>query len=63
MVYVNDELIATRRIAITKPREGLFIDYLGELSVSSKGIVNYKKKSKILTCFDLKQNAFIDPLP
>lgn len=60
LVYESGSLIARRRIAATKPREGLFVEYLGVLSISDQGIMIYKKKGKVLSVFDLKRMTFTD---
>ncbi len=58
-IYRDDDLIAKRQIAETKPREMLFIDYLGELSMDRSGNIVYKRKRKVLTKFRLETNEFI----
>ncbi len=63
LVYVDGHLLASRRIAETKPREGLFVDYLGDISISSQGIIKYKKGNKVLTAFDLQGRQFVVPPP
>lgn len=59
-IYRRGELIAKHRIAQTKPREGLFVDYLGNISISTQGIITYKKKNRILSIFDLESGVFSD---
>ena len=64
LVYLDGQLVASRRIGETKPREWLFSVYLGGLSISSQGILEYKRKSQILTAFDLDERRFLEcPLP
>ncbi len=61
LVYVDGSLIAEQRIAQTMPREGIFVDYLGQLTISSRGFLEYKRKGKVLSTFDLQRGVFFDP--
>lgn len=62
-IYRNGELIASHRIAQTKPREGLFVDYLGDLSMGAEGIITYKRRAKVLSVFVLQSGVFSDSPP
>ncbi len=59
-IYRDGDLIATLQIAETKPREMLFIDYLGALSVDRSANIVYKRKRNVLSKFSLQENEFID---
>lgn len=59
-IYRSDELISEKQIAETKPREMLFLDYLGSLSLDRSGNIVYKRKGKCLSKFDVKLNLFCD---
>jgi hypothetical protein len=59
-VYMDDKLVATRRVAETKSREMLFYDYLGDLSINSNGIMIYRKKGTVLSEFNLNDRKFKD---
>jgi hypothetical protein len=58
-IYRDGDLIASRRVALTKPREMLFIDYLGNLSKDNSGNIVYKRKGKTITKFSLEENKFV----
>jgi hypothetical protein len=60
VIYSSGQLIARHRIAETKPREGIFVDYLGDLSMSAEGIITYRKKTKVMTMFDIREGVFIE---
>lgn len=57
-IYRDGILIAKTQVAETKPREMLFIDYLGTLSLDRSGSIVYKRKGKEITKFDLNSNKF-----
>jgi hypothetical protein len=60
VVYLEGEHVADRRIAETKPREGLYEQYLGAFSSDAKGRILYKAKGGVLTVFDLAKRAFVE---
>lgn len=60
-IYRDGALIAERQIAETKPREMLFMDYLGSLSLDRSGNIVYKRKGKPLTKFNLESGQFLAP--
>ncbi len=57
-IYISDQLVATHRIAETKPREGIFFDYLGKLSLGSNGVLIYKKSDRVLSSFNINTGKF-----
>jgi len=59
-IYRNGDPIAERQVVETKPREGLFIDYLGTLSLDRSGNIVYKRKGKALTKFDIETEQFCE---
>jgi len=59
-VYRDDDLVARKIIAEAMPREMLFLDYLGQLSMDRTGNIIYKRKRNVLSKFSLETNAFID---
>jgi hypothetical protein len=60
-VYVDNELVAEKRLAETKPREGLYEHFLGEFALDAKGRIQYRAGNKILTVFDPDARAFVQP--
>jgi len=58
-IYVEDELVGKREIARTSPREGLWAHYLGKLTLSAKGTLEYKYASTVLSAFDLERRDFV----
>lgn len=59
-VYRDELLIEKKLIAETKPREMLFYDYFGTLSLDQSGVIVYKNKEKVLTRFSIDANEFCD---
>lgn len=57
-VYVSNELVGKKVIVKSLPRELLFNEYLGKLSISKSGILEYKKGENVLSQFDLKSSRF-----
>jgi hypothetical protein len=57
-VYHNDILIVEREIVKSRPREALFVDFLGSLQLDRSGCIRYKARNKELTSFDLRTNRF-----
>lgn len=57
-IYRGESLLAERLVAQTLPREMLFLESLGTLSMNSSGSVVYKKRDKVLTTFNLASNCF-----
>ena len=60
-VYIEGKLVADRIIAQTSPRDGLWIDYVGELTISRSNVLEYKRAGKLLSAFDLGERAFLHP--
>jgi hypothetical protein len=60
-VYVDDELVAEKLLAETKPREGLYEHFLGDFALDPKGRIQYRAGTKILTVFDPDARAFVQP--
>lgn len=63
LIYRDDVLVAKRRIAETKPREMLFYDYFGTLSLDATKTIVYKNNRKVLTAFNVEANEFYDNEP
>jgi len=59
LVYIGSELVGERTIAHTSPGEGLWAEYLGKLTLSSNGILEYKRASTVLSAFDLERKVFL----
>ena len=59
LVYIEGELVGERTIARTSPREGLWAEYLGKLTLSTSGILEYKRASTVLSAFDLERRVFL----
>lgn len=59
-IYRDGDLIADDIIAETRPREMLFIDYLGGLSLDRSRNIVYKRKKRLLSKFNLDTNEFVD---
>ena len=59
LVYIEGELVGIRTIARTSPREGLWAEYLGKLTLSTNGIMEYKRASTVLSVFDLERRVFL----
>lgn len=59
-IYRGAESVAKRKIAETKPREMLFLDYLGSLSMDRSGNIVYRRKGKALTKFNVESGEFCD---
>lgn len=57
-VYESSELVGESVILNTLPREILFNEYLGKLSLSKCGILEYKKGKNVLSQFDIKSRRF-----
>ena len=57
-VYESSELVGESVILNTLPREILFNEYLGKLSLSKCGILEYKKGRIVLSQFDIKSRRF-----
>ncbi len=60
LVYVNGCVVASKQVVETKPREMLFHEYLGMLSIQGGNRLVYKSKSKVLSIFDLEHGTFLD---
>ena len=58
-VYIEDELVGERAIARTSPREGLWAEHLGKLTLSTDGVLEYKRASKVLSAFDIERRVFL----
>lgn len=60
-VYRGGELVAGIHVAETKPREMLFVNYLGKLSLDRSGNIVYRCRGKVLTKFDPRSSGFLVP--
>jgi hypothetical protein len=60
-ILVKNSLVANKRIAQTSPRDGLWVDYLGKLSITKANILEYKRADKLLSAFDLDKKTFLHP--
>jgi len=58
-IYRGDVLLGKKKIAETKPRELLFYEYFGTLSLDQAGSIFYKNKKEVLSRFDLEKNEFV----
>jgi hypothetical protein len=56
-VYKSDKLIGEAMIARTKPREWLFYQVLGGLTLSGSRIL-YRAKQHLISCYDLITGEF-----
>lgn len=61
LIYRDGLLVEKKQIAETKPREMLFYDYFGTLSLDKSETIVYRNKEKVLTRFSIKTNKFYDP--
>jgi hypothetical protein len=59
LVYIEGELVGERMIAQSSPREGLWAEYLGKLTLSTNGVLEYKRASTVLSAFDLERKVFL----
>lgn len=59
LVYLEGGLVGERTIAQTSPREALWADYLGRLTISPNGILKYRRTSMLLSAFDLERQVFL----
>lgn len=59
-IYEGDSLLAEKIIVEEKPREFLFFDYLGDLSMSADGKIAYAAKRRNFTVFDCKTRKFLE---
>lgn len=59
-IYRDNELLITKEIALTKPREMLFFPYLdGKFSIQSDKYILYKNnKNKLISKFNIETNQF-----
>lgn len=62
-ICIGGVIVANRQIVETKPREMLFIDYLGTLSLDRSGNILYKRRGKLVTKFDIKVGEFCEVGP
>ncbi len=58
-IYQSNELVSKKMIAETKPREMLFLPYLGRTKVVAGRYVLYEKSKHVISIFDLVEGCFI----
>ena len=54
-VYLKGKLVTKFCIATSMPREAIFSEYLGDLTISSEGILYYRNKTKVLSEYNLQK--------
>jgi hypothetical protein len=57
-IYENGNITAERIIAKTSPREIMFHDFLGSLTLDRTGVIQYKKGNQIISSFDTQKREF-----
>ena len=50
-VYIDDELVAEKRLARTQPREGLYERYMGDFALDAKRQIRYRAGNEVFTVF------------
>jgi hypothetical protein len=59
-IFRNNRLLGEKQIGVTKPREMLFEQLLGTLSIDRSGDIVYKKKKRVLSKFCVETCRFAD---
>lgn len=59
-IYRDSSMIAVKQIVATKSREMLFIEYLGSLSLDRQKNIVYKRKTKLISKFNIETSSFVE---